>query len=47
MKYDYAFQKSHKDEDQKKDPSYGQLTYNVGILESALELEKLNVRFLE
>jgi len=39
LKGDCAFHNSHKDEDWKIDPPYGQLTDNVGILEFSLELD--------
>jgi hypothetical protein len=47
LKDDCAFHNAHKDEDRSTDLPCGQLADNVGISESSLELEQVNVNFLE
>jgi hypothetical protein len=46
LKDDCAFHNAHKDEDRSIDLPCGQLTDNVGISKSSLELEQVNVNFL-
>jgi hypothetical protein len=47
LKEDCAFQNAHKDEYQNMDLPCGQLNDNVGISESILELEQVNMNLLE
>jgi hypothetical protein len=46
VKDDHAFQNARKDEYRSIDLPCGQLTDNVGISKSALELKQVNVNFL-
>jgi hypothetical protein len=47
LKDDCVFHNARKDEDRSTDLPCGQLADNVGISESSLELEQVNVNFLE